>query len=76
MYMCANSSPWHCTCTCVQTLLHGRCLYFPYFKVTCCRISDHTMNPEIVLFTGKNKPVSSCGLACPLTSLARIQTHP
>jgi hypothetical protein len=29
-----------------------------YKNTSCCRIYDHTVNSEIVLFTGK--PVSSC----------------
>jgi hypothetical protein len=29
----------------------------------CCRIFDCTVDPEIVLFTGGKKAVSSCGVA-------------
>jgi hypothetical protein len=31
----------------------------------CCRIFGHTVNPEVVLYTGKKKTVSSCGMALP-----------
>jgi hypothetical protein len=37
------------------------------FIMCCCRIFDHTVNPEILLFAEKKQtnPVSSCGVAQP-----------
>jgi hypothetical protein len=45
-----------------EVVLATNCIYF--VKIMCCRIFDHTVKPEIVLFTEKNLLIVVMGLSC------------